>query len=145
MVQVQEMNKTKLGLGVFVALLVGVLGGWLWGTSGKRAVDGALQASEVRNDLLEARSSVLGARLDLYIVNFGDASRHLEDARGALRRAEEQLKSLGRQDDVKRLELAFARIDEAQRLAGQLDQSSNARAAEAAKMIDDVLGTEATG
>jgi hypothetical protein len=137
------MNKAKAVLGVFVALLVAGLGGWFWGASGTRAVDRALQESELRNDLLEARSSVLSARLDLYTINFGDASRRLEDARGALRRADEQLKSLGRQDDVKRLEPAFTRIDEAQRLAGQLDQSANARAAEAAKIIDDVLGTDA--
>jgi hypothetical protein len=94
---------------------------------------------------VEAPSSVLDARLELYSVNFGDASRHLEDARAQLRRAEEQLKSLGRQDDVARLEPALTRIDEAQRLAGQLDQSANARAAEAAKIIDDVLGTEGKG
>jgi len=137
------MNKAKLVLGVVVALLVAGLGGWFWGTSGTRVVDRALQASQLRSDLLEARSSVLTARLDVYSVNFGDASSHLEDARAQLRRAEEQLKSLGRQDDLQRLEPAFTGIDDAQRLAGQLDQSANARAAEAAKIIDDVLGTEA--
>jgi hypothetical protein len=136
------MNKAKLVLGVFVALGVVLLGGWFWGASGKAGLNRALQASELRSDLLEARSSVLSARLDLYGVNFGDASRHLEDARVQLRRAEEQLKSLGRQDELKRLELAFTRIDETQRLAGRLDQSANARAAEAAKIIDDVLATE---
>ena len=137
------MNKVKLVLGVVVALLVAGLGGWLWGTSGMRAVNRALQASQLRNDLLEARSSVLTARLDVYSVNFGEASRHLEDARAQLRLADEQLKSLGRQDDLKRLEPALTGIDESQRLAGQMDQSANARAAEAAKIIDDLLGTEA--
>jgi hypothetical protein len=137
------MTKAKLVLGVVVAMLVTGVGGWLWGTSGMRVVDRALQASQLRSDLLEARSSVLTARLDVYSVNFGDASRHLEDARAQLRRAEARLKSLGRQDDLTRLEPAFAGIDEAQRLAGQVDQSANARAAEAAKVIDDVLGTEA--
>jgi hypothetical protein len=136
------MNKAKLVLGAVVALLVAGLVGWLWGVSGMRGVDRALQASQLRSHLLEARSSVLTARLDVYDVNFGDASRHLEDSRAQLRRAEEQLKSLGRQDDLKRLEPAFTGIDEAQRLAGQLDQSANARAAEAARSIDDVLGAE---
>jgi hypothetical protein len=137
------MNTVKLVLGIVVALLVVGLGGWLWGTSGTRVVDRALQASQLRSDLLEARSSVLTARLDLYSVNFGDASRHLEDARAHLRRAEAQLKNLDRQDDLKRLESAFAGIDEAQSLAGKLDQSANARAAEAAQLIGDVLGTGA--
>jgi hypothetical protein len=45
---------------------------------------------------------------------------------------------------VKRLELALTRIDEAQRLAGQLSQDANASAADAAKAIADVLGS-ATG
>jgi len=135
--------KTKLVLGVFVALLVALLAGWLWGASGKWDLDRALQVSELRTDLLQARSSVLVARLDVYSVNFGDASRHLEDARGLLRRAGERLKSLGRPDDVKRLDLALVRIDEAQRLAGQLDQEANSRAAEAAQTIDDVLRTGA--
>ena len=135
--------KTKLVLGVFVALLVALLAGWLWGASGKWDLDRALRVSELRTDLLQARSSVLVARLDVYSVNFGDASRHLEDARGLLRRAGERLKSLGRPDDVKRLDLALVRIDEAQRLAGQLDQEANSRAAEAAQTIDDVLRTGA--
>ena len=137
------MKMTKIVLGVFVALLVALLGGWLWGASGKWDLDRALQASELRSELLEARSSVLDARLNLFDVNFGDASRHLEDARRLLRRAGERLKSVGRQDDATRLDLALARIDEAQRLAGQLDQGANSRAAEAAKAIEDVLGTGA--
>jgi len=138
------MKKAKLVLGVLIALVVVLLGGWIWGASGKGTLERALEASELSNDLLEARSSVLAARLDLYSVNFGDASRHLESARAQLGRAEEQLKGLGRKDDVKQLQPALAQIDEAQRLARQLDPSANARAAEAATIIDDVLGDKPT-
>jgi len=109
-----------------------------------RDLNRALKAFALQTDLIEARSSVLAAQLDLYRVNLGDASRHLEDARGALRRAEEELKSLGRQDDVKRLESMFTQIDEAQRLAGQMDQDASSRAAEGVTTTDDVLGTEVT-
>jgi hypothetical protein len=42
---------------------------------------------------------------------------------------------------VKRLELVLVRIDEAQRFSGQLNQEANARAAEAAKGIAEVLGS----
>ena len=42
--------------------------------------------------------------------------------------------------DVKRLEIALTRIDEAQRMAGQLNPDANAVAADAAKTINDVLG-----
>jgi len=138
------MNKAKLVLGVLIALVVVLFGGWIWGASGKGTLDRALEASELSNDLLEARSSVLAARLDLYSLNFGDASRHLESARAQLGRAEEQLKGLGRKDDVKQLQTALAQMNEAQRLARQLDQSANARAAEAAKVIDDVIGNKPT-
>lgn len=138
-----SMNKAKLGLGALIALVVVLFAGWFWGASGRADLTRTLEASELRNDLLEARSSMLDARLAVYGVNFGDASRHLEDARAALRRAEAQLKTHGRQDDVKRLEPAFARIDEAQQLAGKLDQTANTRAADAVKAIDEVLGMKA--
>jgi hypothetical protein len=103
----------------------------------------ALQVSELQGELLGARAAVLDARLDIYSVNFGEASRHFELARSRTRAAREQLNRLGRQSDVKGLELAVTRIDEAQRLAGELNQDANARASEAAKAFDDVLRTAA--
>ena len=48
--------------------------------------------------------------------------------------------SLSRAEDAKLLEDALARIDEAQRLSGQLNQDANAGADDAAKGIVDVLG-----
>lgn len=134
------MNRTlKLGLAIVVALVVALLAAWLWGSSGKRDLQRALDAAELRNDLLDARGAALSARVDLYIVNFGDASRDFEAARTALRRAESRLKTLGRDEDVKRVGLALGRIDEAQQLAGKLDQTANARAAEALKPVDEIL------
>jgi hypothetical protein len=134
---------TKL-ISVAVALFVAVLGGWLWGTSGRSALARALQTSELRGDLLGARAATLDARVAIYAVNFGEASRHLEDARGLLGRADDQLKSLGRDDEVKHVATAMAGIDDAQRLAGKLDQNANSRAGEAAKIIANVLDAVAT-
>ena len=125
---------------ITVAVLLAILGGWLWGASGTSALGRTLAASELRGDLLEGRAAVLEGRLDVYSVNFGEASRHLETARSAIRAARARLADLSRQDDVNRLDLALTRIDEAQRLAGQLNQDANARAGEAAKAIADVLG-----
>jgi hypothetical protein len=71
------------------------------------------------------------------------SSRHLEDARGLLGRAEERLKRLGRDDQVKQVQAAQATVEDAQRMAGKLDQNANSRAGEAAKMITDVLDAEA--
>ena len=39
------------------------------------------------------------------------------------------------------MELALAKIDEAQRMAGQLNQDANALAADASKAINEVLDT----
>ena len=128
-------------LGIGVALLVALGAGWVWGAAGRWDLNGALQIAELRAGLLEGRAAVLDARLDIYSVNFGEASRHLEEARSVLRAAEARLNSLGRQADTKPLELALAKIDEAQRMAGQLNQDANALAAEASNAINDVLDT----
>ena len=134
---------TKLVLGIALALAVALLAGWIWGRSGRSDMARALQTSELRAELLGARAAVLDARVAIYSVNFGEASRHLEDARGLLGRADERLKSLGRDDEVRQVETALASIDDAQRMAGKLDQSANSRAGEAAKMVADVLDLEA--
>ena len=117
--------------------------GWVWGASGKFDLNRALRIAELRDGLLEGRAAVLDARLDIYSVNFGEASRHLESARTALRATETRLNSLGRQADTKTLELALAKIDEAQRMAGELNQDANALAADASKAINEVLDTTA--
>jgi chromosome segregation ATPase len=130
----------KLILGIGVALLVAAGGGWAWGASGRSDLNRALGIAELRDDLLEGRAAVLDARLDIYSVNFGEASRHLEAARSALRAANARLSRQGRQEDVERLKTASTRIDEAQRMAGQLNQDANALAADAAKTIDGVIG-----
>ncbi len=128
-------------LGVGVALVVALGAGWVWGASGRPDLNRGLQIAELRDGLLVGRAAVLDARLDIYSVNFGEASRHLEAARSALRAAVARLNGLGRQADTKPLELALAKIDEAQRMAGQLNQDANALAADASKAINDVLDT----
>jgi hypothetical protein len=133
----------KLILGIGVALLVALGVGWAWGASGRSDTNRALRIAELRAGLLEGRAAVLDARLDIYSVNFGEASRHLEAARSALRTADARLNGLGPQEDAKRLKIALTRIDEAQRMAGQLNQDANSLAADAAKTIDDVLGSTA--
>jgi hypothetical protein len=136
-------NTAKTGLIVIAVVLVALLAGFLWGASGKSTLDRALQRSELRNELLEARGAALAARVDVYNTNFGEASRHLEDARGVSGRAIQRLQSLGRDDDVKPLQSALGAIEDAQRLAGKLDLAANARAGEAVKAIDAVLESTA--
>ena len=133
----------KLALGMVAGLAVALLAGWILGRSGRPDMAPALQTSELRGELLGARAAALDARVAIYNVNFGEASKHLEDARGLLRRADARLKSLGRDDEARQVQTALTSIDEAQRMAGKLDQSANSRAGEAAKAIADVLDAEA--
>ena len=133
----------KLILGVTVGLIVCVLAGWVWGRSGRSDIVRSLDAAELRSDLRGARAAVLDARVAIYSVNFGEASSHLENARNLLRRADERLKTLGRNDAVRQVDTALTTIDDAQRMAGKLDQSANSRAGEAAKTIAAVLDAEA--
>jgi hypothetical protein len=126
-------------LWVVGVVLVALVGAWWWGAHGRWTVERTQQGSELRQELLEGRSAVLDARLDLYNVNFGEASRHLEMSKNLLHSADDRLKALGRGDDAKQVETALLRIDDAQRMAGTLDQGANSRAAEAAKILADVL------
>ena len=136
-------NTARTGLTVIAVVLVALLAGFLWGAAGKSTLDRALQRSELRNELLDARAGTLAARIDVYNTNFGEASRHLEEARSVAGRAAQRLDALGRDDDLKQLQSALGSIEEAQRLAGKLDLAANARAGDAAKAIDAVL--ESTG
>jgi hypothetical protein len=137
------MTKPKLVLGIALGLALALLAGWIWGASSRSAVSRALETSELRAELLSARAAILDARVAIYSVNFGEASGHLEDARGLLGRANERLKSLARDDEVRQVQTALASIDDAQRRAGKLDQDANSRAGEAAKIVGDVLEAEA--
>ena len=137
------MTKAKLVLGIVVALAVALLAGLIWGASGRSEVTRALETSELRAELLGARAAVLDARVAIYNNNFGETSGHLEDARGLLRRADERLTRLGRNDEVTQLQTVLASVDDAQRLAGKLDQSAGVRAGEAAKTLADMLDADA--
>ena len=131
------MMKRILGIGA--GLLAALAAGWGWGVTGKGEASRALRAAELRDELREGRAAVLDARLDIYSVNFGDASRHLEQARTAVRAASARLHAEGRDEEAVRLEPALAYIDEAQQMAGLLNQDANARAAAAARTLGDVL------
>lgn len=135
------MKTTKLALAALLAVVVALLAGYLWGASGRRVAERELQAGTLRGDLLDARGLVLAARVDIYNVNFGNAGRHLQEALDRLHAAAPRIKEDGRPDDPARLERATTRTQEAQQLAGKLDQGANARAADAATAIDEILQT----
>ena len=136
------MMKRKLILGMAAGLIVALLAGWSWGARNRSDMALALQTSELRGELLGGRAAVLDARVAIYSINFGEASGHLEGARGLLGRANARLKTLGRDEEIARVQMALASIADAQRMAGKLDQSANARAGEAAKTLAEALDVE---
>ncbi len=129
------MRGTKLVLTGVVILIV-VLGlGFAWGASGRRTAQRALDDAGQQLDLAEARGRILEARVSLYNVNFGEAQRQLEDAKTPLGRARDRYQQQGKRDAAEAIGAALARVQEAQRLAGRLDQNANSQANEALKAI----------
>jgi hypothetical protein len=129
------MRGMKLVLSGVVIVIV-VLGlGFAWGASGRRTAERALDDAGQQLDLAEARGRILEARVSLYNVNFGDAQRQLEDAKTPLGRARDRYQQQGKRDAAEAIGAALARLQEAQRLAGRLDQNANSQANEALKAI----------
>ena len=121
-------------MGVAAALVL--LGfGYVWGVSGRSAVQSALDEARQQLDVAEARGHVLDARVSLYNMNFGDASRSLEEAKVPLRRIRQRYVDTSRDASVRSLAAALEHVDEAQRLAGRLDQAANSKAGEALEAI----------
>lgn len=119
----------------FVAAIVLVGLGYAWGASGRRTVQASLDDTREALDAAEASRQVLEARVSLYNMNFGDASRQLEEAKVPLRRLRQYYVDEGRDDAVRGASSALERIDDAQRLAGKLDQAANNKAGEALEAI----------
>lgn len=118
----------KLILSVFIALIVALGLGFGWGASGRNDLRAALDDAKQQLDLAEARGQILEGRVSLYNNNFGDASRHFEDAKAPLRRITTRYQDGGKREAASDVVAAIGDIDEAQRLAGKLDPSANNKA-----------------
>ena len=129
------MTRARLPLIIFVTLVVTLGLGYSWGASGRWTVETALAESRHQLDLAEARAALLEARVSLYNNNFGDASRRLEDAKVPLRRIKGRLQDDGENGAASSIDAALVHIEEAQRLAAQLDPTANARAGDALEAI----------
>jgi hypothetical protein len=129
------MRPAKLALIGLVVLIVTLGLGFAWGASGRKTAERALDDATQQLDLAEARGRLLEARVSLYNVNFGDAQRQLEDAKVPLGRVRERYQAEGKRDAAEGIAAALAHVQEAQRLAGKLDQSANSQANEALTAI----------
>jgi hypothetical protein len=130
------MKMLKLAGAGILLLTVALGAGYWWGASGRSTAQDALDGVQQRLDLADARGHILEARVSLYNVNFGDAQRQLDDAKAPLTRALDRAKAEGKKESVDALTAALGHAQEAQRLAGRLDQSANSRANEALKAIE---------
>jgi hypothetical protein len=129
------MSRSRIALAAFGALVIALGVGYAMGGSGRYTLQNALDEARGRLDIAEARGHLLESRVSLYNVNFGDASRHFEEAKAPLRRVRERLQSEGRNAAAGSIAAALEHAEEGQRLAGKLDQSANAKANDALEAI----------
>ena len=129
------MTRGRLLISVAVGVLVTLGVGFVWGASGRFSIQNALDETKQRLDLAEARGALLEARVSLYNVNFGDATRHFEEAKAPLRSARERYQQIGKNAAAGSLTAALEHIEEGQRLAGSLDQAANSKANDALEAI----------
>lgn len=129
------MTRGRLPLIILASLIVTLGLGYAWGASGRWRAETALDDARHQLDLAEARGALLDARVSLYNNNFGDASRRFEDAKAPLRKVKERLQDAGRNDAASSVDAALRHVEEAQRLAGQLDPAANTRTGEALEAI----------
>jgi hypothetical protein len=129
------MSRLKIAFAVLVALFVTLGLGYAWGSSGKLSLTSALDETKQQLDIAEARGHLLDARVSLYNVNFGDASRQFEEAKAPLRRVHDRYQSDGKKAAAESTATAIERAEEGQRLAAKLDQTANAKAAQALDAI----------
>jgi hypothetical protein len=125
----------KLILAGLVALIVTLGLGYAWGAYGRSSLQGALDETRQQLDLAEARGHLLDARVSLYNMNFGDASRRLEEAKAPLRRTHQRFADDDKDDAARAVATALEQVDEAQRLAIKLDPAANNKAGEALEAI----------
>ena len=115
---------SKIAGGLVLALLVALGAGWLWGASGKSALDRDRRALEARLDFSDARAEMLDARVSLVQQNFGDARHHLEAAQAAVARAQTRFREVQQAERAGRLEVVLAHLREAARLASLVDANA---------------------
>src|SRR5688572_22985835 len=101
----------KLAL-IGLAVLIVTLGvGYAWGAYGRVAIQGALDDTRQQLDLAEARGHLLDARVSLYNMNFGDASRRLEEAKPALRRTRDRYSDRNKDEAARAVATALEHVD----------------------------------
>ena len=132
------MNKSRLVLAGIALLLVAFVAVWFVAGSGKSEAERQAAENHMLLQIQTGMTRVLEARVALYNVNFGDASGKFEGAKGVFLQARDRLNATNRQADAGVLDKVIGLINEAQRMAGALDQGANTKAAEALEALKAV-------
>ncbi|MCR4376356.1 MAG: hypothetical protein NUW22_16060 [Acidobacteria bacterium] len=120
---------------VSLVVVVAALSGWMYGASGRSALEQARRASEQRADLMEARALILDGQVQVFLVNFGVASQRYEAARAVIERMQTALREIGQAEPAGRLEIPLSHLRDAQRLASSLDGAARNAADEALRAL----------
>jgi hypothetical protein len=121
----------KLSGFVALGLVVAMAAGWIWGSAGKRELSTQLDALRVEHDLTLARSNVLAGRVDLYTLNF-------ESAKTALGRLAARFDSNHDEARATLVRTTASAVEDARRLAAQVNPSAQAAAQRALASLDQV-------
>jgi chromosome segregation ATPase len=135
----------RISLWILVGVIVVLFAGFYWGRSGRSALEARVRDAEASArsartllDLAQARAALLAARVDVFEVNFGEASREIESAKAPLQSAADELQSAGRNDEAKQVNDVLAQISKAQDAVNRLDQTANTQLAGAISTLEDV-------
>jgi hypothetical protein len=116
---------------VALGMLLALAGGWVWGASGRGELQSRLDETDMRFQVSDARARLLAARVDLYSLNFGAATENLEAAKIPLEAVIHRYEGAGETERATDTRAALAAVEEARRLAAQMDQSAQGAAAAA--------------
>jgi hypothetical protein len=123
-------------IGAAVLAIVVAFGvGWVMGQSGRSALERDRQTLQLQAEQAQARALIYEARVELFLVNFGNASRRLEEARAVVETMQRRLRESGAAERAGRLEIVLGHIRDAQRLAGSLDAAAQNASAEAGQAL----------
>lgn len=111
---------------VILAVILALASGWVWGTAGRLELQAKLDDTTLQLHMSEARARLLAARVDLYSLNFGAATKNLESAKLPLEGALGVFEQEGDTARANTIRATLASTEEGRSLAAQVNQSAQA-------------------
>jgi len=138
-----NMRSLKIAGLIALGLALALAAGWLWGAAGRWPAERRVAEAELRLRLTDARSRVLGGRVDLYSLNFGSAAQNFEAARQIVSSTSDMLAAADAKDPrVERLRAALNDLTASQRFAAQMRQDAHTPAERALQAISAAAHTQ---